>query len=286
MSKTIPDDPLERARRLLEASDETPRLDRLAARVGLSPGHLQRRFRARFGVSPAEYAAARRLGRFKEALRDADSVTEAVYAAGFGSGSRVYEHADRLLGMTPASYRRGGAGVAVRYTTLDTPLGVLLVAATERGICAVSIGPEAEALVARLHHELPEARIERVDAGRDEWLTAVVARVHAGLGWSRDSAPATPPLDVRASAFQWRVWQALTRIPAGQTRSYAEIARAIGAPRAARAVARACASNRLALIVPCHRVIREDGSPGGYRWGPALKQELLARERAVVQSDS
>lgn len=279
-------DPLEQARTLLDRSEDDLRLGDLARAVGLSPSHLQRRFRARFGVSPAEYRTARKLGRLKQALRDGASVTEAVYDAGFGSGSRVYEHTDRLLGMTPARYRAGGAGVAVRYTTLATPLGRLLVAATERGVCAVALGEDDAALLDELRRELPKARIERVDEGSDDWLAATVGHVLAELGWRAPPTPALPPLDLRASAFQWRVWQALTRIPAGETRSYSQIAAQIGAPRAARAVARACASNRLALVVPCHRVVREDGTLGGYRWGLARKRELLAREQALARDEA
>lgn len=272
------EDALERARGLLEQAADTPNLPRLAAAVGLSASHLQRAFRRRYGVSPAEYARARRFGELKSALKRGARVTDAVYDAGFGSGSRVYEHAGRLLGMTPARYRRGGEGEAVRYTTLATPLGHLLVAATARGICAVTLGAGDRALVAALRTEFPRAQLERVDAGRDEWLAAVIAHVAHDLGWSDAAAPALPPLDVVATAFQWRVWEALTRIPAGETRSYAEVAAAIGAPRAARAVGRACGANRLALIVPCHRVVREDGSLGGWRWGVARKRRLLRTE--------
>ncbi len=274
-------DPLDRARELLDASEDAPGLQALAQSVGLSSSHLQRRFRARFGMSPAEYSAAKKLGRFKRALRDGSDVTTAVYEAGFGSGSRVYEHTDRLLGMTPARYRAGGSDVAVRYTTLDTPLGRLLVAATERGVCAVALGASDAALLRELRDELPKAHLERVDEGSDDWLAAVIAHVFTQLGWSEETNAALPPFDLRASAFQWRVWQALTRIPAGETRSYSQIAQDIGAPRAARAVARACASNRLAVVVPCHRVIREDRSLGGYRWGMARKRGLLASEQRV-----
>ncbi|HEX7110990.1 MAG TPA: methylated-DNA--[protein]-cysteine S-methyltransferase [Mizugakiibacter sp.] len=276
---TRTDTALEHARRLLDAGGDAPTLPQLAAAVGLSVSHLQRAFRRRYGVSPAEYARARRFGEFKSALKRGARVTDAVYDAGFGSGSRVYEHADRLLGMTPTRYRSGGAGEAVRYTTLDTPLGRMLVAATVRGICAVTLGANDRELVAALQAEFPRAALERIDAGRDEWLSAVVAHVAHELGWSDAAAPALPPLDVAATAFQWRVWEALTRIPAGETRSYGEIAAAIGAPHAARAVGRACGSNRLALIVPCHRVIREDGSLGGWRWGVARKRKLLRAER-------
>jgi AraC family transcriptional regulator of adaptative response/methylated-DNA-[protein]-cysteine methyltransferase len=274
-------DPVQHARDILDHSDPAPALDQLARRVGLSPGWLQRSFRRRFGVSPAEYARARRFDGFKQALRDGAAVTDAVYAAGFGSGSRVYEHSDRLLGMPPARYREGGAGVAIRYTTIASPLGRVLIAATTRGLCAVTIGDDDDSLLEALRKEFPRAELTRVDAGRDEWLGAVVTRIARQFG-TRDRgkpAPALPPLDVTATAFQWRVWQALTRIPAGETRSYGEIARAVGEPGAARAVGRACGENKLALIVPCHRVVRTDGSLGGWRWGAARKQTLLERER-------
>jgi len=272
-------DSLERVRARIERADQAPTLDALARFAQLSPSHLQRAFRRRYGMSPAEYHRARRFGQLKAALRDGAAVTDAVYEAGFGSGSRVYEHSDRLLGMTPASYRAGGAGASIRYTTTATPLGRLLVAATARGICAVTLGANDDELEARLVAEFPQAARERVEAGREEWLDAVIARIARELGWSEADAPALPPLDVAATAFQWRVWQALTRIPAGETRSYGELAAAIGAPGAARAVGNACGNNRLALIVPCHRVVREDGTPGGWRWGVERKRELLARER-------
>lgn len=273
-------DPLDRALALIaDTADAPPRLNELARVVGLSPSHLQRAFRKRFGVSPAEYAQSLRLKNLKSALRAAPRVTDAIYDAGYGSGSRVYEKTGQLLGMTPATYRRGAAGVALRYTTLKIPLGRLLVAATERGICSVALGNDDATLLAGLRDEFPKASIERVDAGRDEWLAAVVARVQADIGGaaSGETAP-MPPVDIRATAFQWRVWQALQKIPRGSTRSYSDIAAAIGAPRSVRAVANACARNRLAVVVPCHRVIREDGSLGGYRWGIARKQDLLARE--------
>lgn len=273
-------DPLAHARELLDHSVEPLSLSELAAEVGLSPAYLQRRFRSRFGVSPAEYVRARRFTELKSALRDGVNVTDAVYSAGFGSASRVYEHTDRLLGMPPARYRDGGEGVAIRYTTARTPLGRVLVAATARGICAVTVGDEDKTLLDQLRAEFPQAALTRVDAGRDEWLAVVLERVAAEIsgsaGLSADSK--LPPIDVTATAFQWRVWQALTRIPAGETRSYADIARAIGEPRAARAVGHACGSNKLAFIVPCHRVVRADGTPGGWRWGVARKQKLLNRE--------
>lgn len=273
-------DPLERARDLLDCSSEPLPLHALADEVGLSPTYLQRRFRHRFGVSPAEYVRARRFSQLKTALREGAAVTDAVYTAGFGSASRVYEHTDRLLGMPPARYRKGGAGIAIRYTTARTPLGRVLVAATTRGICAVALGNDDAQLLTGLRAEFPHAQLTRIDAGRDEWLAAVLARVAGefAAGPETRATGSLPPIDVVASAFQWRVWQALTRIPAGETRSYADIARAIGQPRAARAVGLACGANKLAFIVPCHRVVRADGSLGGWRWGVARKQRLLKAE--------
>jgi AraC family transcriptional regulator of adaptative response/methylated-DNA-[protein]-cysteine methyltransferase len=275
------DDALERVRLALEQDDAPADLASLAAIAGLSPTHLQRVFRRRYGVSPAEYARARRFGQLREALRGGAPVTDAVYDAGFGSGSRVYEQSDRRLGMTPASYRAGGAGASIRYTTTHTPLGQLLVATTARGICSVTLGADDAELEERLATEFPLAERERVDAGREEWLDAVIARVAHDLGWSDRDAPAMPPLDVAATAFQWRVWDALTRIPLGETLSYGELAAKLGVPKAARAIGRACGSNKLALLVPCHRIIREDGSLGGWRWGMEIKRQLLATEHAM-----
>lgn len=275
IAQTMPvDDPLLRARELLDAGE--PTLAQLAAQTGLSPSHLQRRFRARFGLSPAEYLAQRKLGALKSALRDGQDVTTALYDAGYGSPSRVYEQSSAKLGMTPATYRAGGRGVEIRWSMVDTALGKALVAATERGICAVELGEDEAALEARLRAEFPRATVERVEAGRDEFLAprlrAVADRL-AGLA-------ADVPVDLIGTSFQQRVWEALMKIPAGETVSYAGLAGQLGAPRAARAVASACAHNRIAVVVPCHRVIRGDGSPGGYRWGLPRKQQLLERERA------
>lgn len=277
-------DPLDRALALLNDNAEAPpKLGDLARAVDLSPSHLQRIFRKRFGVTPAEYSQSLRLKNLKSALRDTDRVTDAIYDAGYGSGSRVYEKTDQLLGMTPASYQRGGAGIAVRYTTLKTALGRLLVAATERGVCKISIGDDDAELVDDLRKEFPRAAIARTDKGRDEWLAAIVKRIDEELrGDAGDDRTPLPPLDIRATAFQWRVWQALQHIPRGQTRSYADIAGEIGEPGAVRAVANACGRNRLAVVVPCHRVIREDGSLGGYRWGIERKRSLLAGEQVEV----
>lgn len=278
--------PLEHVRALIEHATEAPSLTALADAAKLSPSHLQRAFRRRYGMSPAEYHRARRFGQFKTALRNGAAVTDAVYDAGFGSGSRVYEHTNRLLGMTPASYRAGGTGAHVRYTTTSTPLGQLLVAATAKGICSVTLGSNDQELEQRLADEFPKASRERVDNGREEWLDAVIARIARELGWSDREAPEMPPLDVAATAFQWRVWEALTRIPAGTTKSYGELATELGKPGAARAVGQACGSNRLALLVPCHRIVREDGSLGGWRWGVERKRALLASEGQHHANDS
>jgi AraC family transcriptional regulator of adaptative response/methylated-DNA-[protein]-cysteine methyltransferase len=275
------DDALERVRASLDAEGSPTDLASLAALAGLSPTHLQRAFRRRFGVSPAEYARSRRFDQLRSELRDGADVTTAVYNAGFGSGSRVYEESDRRLGMTPASYRAGGAGASIRYTTTDTPLGRLLVATTAKGICSVTLGSDDSALETRLKDEFPLATHERVDEGREAWLDAVIARVAHELGWQDREAPAMPPFDVAATAFQQRVWDALTRIPRGETLSYGELAATLGVPKAARAIGRACGSNKLALLVPCHRIIREDGNLGGWRWGLEIKQQLLATERAM-----
>lgn len=267
-------DKLDRARRLLDAGE--PSLQQLADAVGWSPAHLQRRFTARFGLSPADYLAQRKLGRLKQALRDGADVTTALYDAGYGSPSRVYEAGAARLGMAPSRYRRGGDGELLHWSVIDTVLGRALVATTPRGICAIELGEDDAALEAKLRREFPRAQLQRVDDGRDDFLAPRLRKVAdalAGLSVDLD-------VDLVGTAFQKRVWDALMRIPKGETRSYAELADALGAPRGARAVARACASNRLAIVVPCHRVVRGDGSLGGYRWGLPLKQQVLARERA------
>ncbi|WP_235893633.1 methylated-DNA--[protein]-cysteine S-methyltransferase [Cognatilysobacter lacus] len=265
---------LDRARRLLDEGE--PTLAQLATAVGLSASHLQRRFTARFGLSPADYLAQRKLGRLKQALRDGSDVTSAIYEAGYGSPSRVYESGAARLGMAPSQYRRGGAGEVVRWSVIDTVLGRALVAATARGLCAIELGDDEASLEAGLRREFPNAALERVDEGRDEFLAP---RLHA-VSYALAGHASDVELDLIGTAFQRRVWDALMRIPKGETRSYAGLASELGAPRGARAVARACATNRLAIVVPCHRVVRGDGSLGGYRWGLPLKQVLLERERA------
>lgn len=264
------------AQQVCRLIDERPegdvRLARLSAAVGRSPYYLHRAFKRVVGVTPRQYAASRRLARLKRELKAEDTVSRAQYAAGYGSSSRLYERADRDLGMTPGIYQRGGVGARIGYTVLETSLGALLVAGTERGLCAVRFGNQASALAEDLREEFPRAELVRDDPRVSLWARAVQAQVN-GLKPS-----SLVPLDVQATAFQRRVWQELRRIPRGQTRTYGAIASAIGRPRAARAVARACASNPAAVVIPCHRVVREDGALGGYRWGLERKRELLKRE--------
>ena len=268
---------VERARRHIEQyPDGAVTLAALAAEVGMSPFHLQRTFKRLLGISPREYQDALRVTRFKSRLRAGDTVSRATYEAGFGSSSRVYERSDRSLGMTPAAYRRGGAGMRIEYTIVDSPFGKLLVGATERGVCAVALGDSSEALVTALRADFPRADIERGDDAHRDWVEEIVGNIGGG------NVGLNVPLDVQGTAFQKQVWSLLRKIPPGRTRSYGEIAAALGNPRATRAVARACASNRIALVIPCHRVVRTDGAVGGYKWGTKRKQALLARERERV----
>lgn len=250
-------------------------LAELAAAVDMSRFHLQRVFQAQLGLSPARYLRAQRAERLKQRLRTGETVSRATFEAGLGSSSRAYELADSQLGMTPATYRRGGRGEEIRYRIVRTSLGSLLVAATARGVCAVTLGDADTMLEEELATEYPRASIVHAKRGDETfaaWVDAIVAYV------DRDGVSPALPVDVRGSAFQWRVWRALQEIPLGETRSYTQIARAIGKPNAARAVASACASNQVALVIPCHRVVRSDGSVSGYRWGPERKRILLERE--------
>jgi len=258
--------------------DDRLTLDRLADVAGLSPAHLQRSFKARYGLSPHEYVRARRAERFKAEVRKGRSVTDALYEAGYSSGSRLYEGAYERLGMTPGAYRRGGRGVHIRYAVAASTLGRLLVAATDKGVCAVQLGDAEPALEASLRGQYPEATLERDDRSLRPTLAAILAHLDGSV------RQLDLPIDVAGTAFEGRVWKALREIPYGETRSYAEVAAAVGRPSAARAVARACASNRVALLVPCHRVVRGDGSTGGYRWGEERKRRLLAREKAQLAS--
>jgi len=254
--------------------DGHPSLATLAARLGGSPYHLQRNFKRLVGVSPREYADAIRLRTVKGRLRQAGDITGAMFDAGYGSSSRFYERAVPKLGMAPSIYRRGGAGVQIRYTIVDAArLGRLLVAATSRGVCSVAMGASDAELTGALSREYPAAAIT-ADAGPlARWTQAILAHL------SGREPRLDLPLDVQATAFQWQVWQALASIPYGETRTYSEIASTIGSPRAARAVARACASNPVALAIPCHRVVPAAGGEGGYRWGVNRKKALLRRER-------
>ena len=263
----------ERVRGFIDANaDESLPLARLAREAGVSKAHLQRTFTRVVGLSPKQYQEQRRMGALKTALRDGRTVSSATYDAGFASGRRVYESAPESLGMTPGVYRRGGKGITILYTAVPTSLGLLLVAVTERGICNASLGDDEESLVAGLRAEYPKATLARTSDTRDRLVDAVVAHVEGR------AAANELPLDLRATSFQWQVWRALQHIPEGATRSYQAIATELGRPTAARAVARACASNRIAVLIPCHRVVRGDGELGGYRWGIARKAALLARE--------
>lgn len=267
---------LERALSYLDRHlDERVTLAALAREVGLSPHHLQRTFTRALGVSPGRYQQGRRLDAFKRRVRRGEAVGEATYAAGFGSSRALYESARSGLGMTPGRYRSGGRGEAIRYTVVPSERGRLLVAATGRGVCSVQLGDDDSALVRGLVGEFPNALLERDDDALRGYAGEVVAA-------ARGDALARVPLDLRGTAFQLRVWRALQEIPRGETRSYAAIAARIGRPGATRAVASACASNRLALVVPCHRVVRADGDPGGYRWGAERKRRLLAAERRAA----
>ena len=265
---------VERARQIIEQHpDQVMTLGNLAAKVGMSPFHLQRTFKRLLGVSPRQYQDALRVTRFKARLRAGDTVSRATYEAGFGSSSRVYERSDNTLGMTPAAYRRGGIGMHISYTIVDSPFGKLLVGATDRGVCAVALGDKDEALTRALRTDFPRAEIERGDEMHRDWVEEIVGHIGgANLGLS-------VPLDVQGTAFQQQVWALLRKIPPGRTRSYSEIALELGNPRATRAVAQACASNRIAVVIPCHRIVRNDGTIGGYKWGVERKQTLLDRER-------
>lgn len=267
-------DAVRQACAFLEAhQDEPVTLARLAAHVRSSPFHLQRTFTRLVGISPRAYQAALRAARFRGELRDGASPASAAYGAGYGSISRVYDGGPTGAGLTPAAYRAGAAGMVLRYTVVDSPLGRLLVAGTSRGVCSVALGDTDEVLDEALRSEFPRANITRDDEGLSPWVQALLA--HLGGRQPHLSLP----LDVRATAFQWSVWRYLQSIPYGETRSYSDVAAGIGAPTASRAVARACATNPVCLVVPCHRVVPRAGGTGGYRWGAERKRALLDRER-------
>lgn len=260
---------------LASHADRQVTLGQLARVAAMSPHHLQRRFKAIVGVSPREFQAAVRAGKLRTSLRDGRDVTTAIYEAGYGSPSRVYEAAPTGKGMSPSRYRRGGAGMVVGYSTVSSPLGHVLVAATADGVCAVKLGDSEASLVRDLKREYPAADIRENQQTRTAWVKAIIEHL-------RGTQPSLDlPIDVQATAFQWKVWRALQQIPYGETRAYADVARAIGQPQAARAVARACATNPVCLVVPCHRVVPTAGGTGGYRWGAERKAKLLAKEARV-----
>jgi AraC family transcriptional regulator, regulatory protein of adaptative response / methylated-DNA-[protein]-cysteine methyltransferase len=247
-------------------------LNALSSSVGMSPHQLERAFRSVMGISPRQYADAQRMRRLKSKLKKGDDVTTALYDAGFGSSSRLYERAPSQLGMTPATYRQGGTGMQIHYTIVGSPLGRLLVGATHRGISALYLGKEDTVLQTALRKEYPRAEISRDRNGLEGWVEKILEHLR-GREPNLDL-----PTDVQATAFQRRVWEELRKIPYGTTRTYSQVARAIGKPKAIRAVARACATNPVSVVVPCHRVVRQDGDLAGYRWGVDLKQSLLKQE--------
>jgi AraC family transcriptional regulator of adaptative response/methylated-DNA-[protein]-cysteine methyltransferase len=262
-----------RACRLIDESEGPPSLDELAAAVGLSRYHFHRLFRAQTGLTPRRYAAARRMRRVRDELARRPTVTAAIYGAGFSSNSRFYETSNGVLGMTPKAFRSGGIGTAIRFAVGETWLGSILVAASDKGVCAILLGDDPDELTRDLQDQFAHARLIGGDAEFERLVARVVGFVEA------PSTGLDLPLDIRGTAFQQRVWEALRQIPAGSTATYSEIAARIGRPRSVRAVARACAANTLAVAIPCHRVIRTDGSLSGYRWGVERKSDLLRRER-------
>lgn len=258
--------------RFIEDAEPAPTLDTLAERAGLSSSHLHRLFKEVTGLTPKAYAAAHRARRVREELGRSDTVTSAIYNAGYNSNGRFYENADGMLGMTPTAWRDGGADTEIRFAIGECALGAILVAQSARGVCAIALGDDPDALARDLQDRFPKARLIGGEAGFEALVARVVGFVEApGLGLDL-------PLDLRGTAFQLRVWQALREIPAGTTASYSEIAERIGAPQAVRAVAQACGANALAVAIPCHRVVRSDGSLSGYRWGVERKGALLRRE--------
>ncbi len=260
-------------------ADQPLSLKRIASDVGMSPFHFQRRFKAIVGLTPKELQEAERVRRFKTGLKSGSSVTAAIYDAGFGSSSRVYERVDTRLGMTPLQYRQGGRGLAISHAASRTPLGCLMIGATDRGICFIQFGDSEKELERQLVAEYPRAAHAPMPPAHAAtfatWMRALSAYLEGG------TRALDLPLDVRGTAFQMRVWRYLQTIPYGEVQSYSEVARGIGRPTAARAVAQACAHNAIALAIPCHRVIRGNGELGGYRWGLARKRTLIDRERAT-----
>src|SRR5437016_3861014 len=260
---------------LAQSTDESLRLRQLAQTLGATQSTLRRAFLQVTGLKPRELAEALRLKRFKALMRAGKSITDALYETGYGSSSRVYERSNAQLGMTPATYRKGGLGMKLGYTIAKSPLGKVLVAATERGVSAVYLGDAENTMIAGLREEYPRAEISPATDSFQRWVREIVQRIEG------KQPRLELPLDLQATAFQRRVWQELQRIPRGRTRTYSQVARSLGQPKAVRAVARACATNPVSIVVPCHRVIREDGALAGYRWGLSRKEQLLTQERAA-----
>ena len=257
---------------MIEAAEEPPSLAEMAKVAGVSAHHFHRMFKAATGVTPGGYVAARRAARVRDALATSRTVTAAIHDAGFNSSGRFYEASDALLGMTPTDLRAGGRDTEIRFAVAECSLGAILVARTAKGICEIALGNEPEPLVRALQDHFPRAELIGADAAFERLVAQVIGLVE------RPAAAPDLPLDVRGTAFQRRVWEALVKVPPGSTASYAEVARRVGAPGSARAVAGACAANRLAVVIPCHRVVREDGALSGYRWGVERKRALLERE--------
>jgi AraC family transcriptional regulator, regulatory protein of adaptative response / methylated-DNA-[protein]-cysteine methyltransferase len=266
---------VEKACRLIENSDVVPKLEELATAVEMSPGYFHRVFKAATGLTPADYAKAMRTKRVRAELTTSNSVTEAVYGAGFNSSGRFYETAGKVLGMTPKSFRAGGAGEEIHFAVGESSLGPILVATSAKGIAAILMGEDADKLVQELQDSFPKATLVGADADFEALVAKVVGYIESPTGRF------DLPLDVRGTAFQQRVWKALASIPSGKTASYSEIARKLGEPQATRAVAGACAANKIAVAIPCHRVVRNDGGLSGYRWGVERKSKLLDREKAL-----
>jgi AraC family transcriptional regulator of adaptative response/methylated-DNA-[protein]-cysteine methyltransferase len=267
---------IEKACRIISESTTTPSLTKLAEAVGLSPGYFHRLFKAQTGLTPKAYAAAHQANQVRHALESQASVSEAIYGAGFNSSGRFYEKSAQMLGMTPTQYKKGGANEEIRFAIGQSRLGPILVASSNKGIVSIAMGEDPEVLVRELQDRFSQAKL----VGADPEYEALVARVVGFI--ESPSLGLDLPLDVRGTAFQQRVWQALRNIPTGQTVSYSELAKRIGSPRSTRAVAGACAANHIALAIPCHRVVRNSGDPSGYRWGVDRKRALLMREQAAV----
>ncbi len=265
---------------LREHAEDNVSLDQMARFTGYSAFHLQRKFKAELGVTPKQFHAQCRRETLKSRLRNEASVTDALFGAGYGSTSRVYENAADTLGMTPREYSRQGSGLAISYAIFSSRFGPILIAATDKGLCSLELGDRKDALRQRLREEFPQAAVSEAKQSTDGPLAVWEVALQNYL--QGQPIPADLPLDLQATAFQASVWRFLQTIPLGETRSYQEVAQAIGQPKATRAVARACASNRVALAIPCHRVIRGDGSLGGYRWGMERKKALLAAEKQAA----